>query len=242
MGFVLFGEAGTFEFKPTDYGLVPGDQCIVFCVGGGGGGGGSVSSLHMGASGETTSFGSVLSALGGAGGSLTSQPNEPTGGSLGGTNRGGGGGGWYPGAPITGGSGISGNVTDLIAVAVSRTCGGCCGAVQGLTTMGGGGAAGGKGSINGVGAEGGEPTGNGSATVYGGGGGAGYGAGGGAAGTNTTPIFNGGNGGEVKMTNYTIPNTADTVLITVGDGGQGGLGQNGGAGGNGCCGCVCIVW
>lgn len=257
MGFVLFGEAGTFEFKPADYGLSPGDQCIVFCIGGGGGGASMRTLYGVGAiasnDGEASSFGTVLTAAGGAGGVPVTQTQSTVGSSLGGYS-GGGGGGWYPGAPITGGNGLSYTVTDPTILALSRTCGGAGGTIQNMPTLGGGGAigygvssipvSGGRGSINGVGAEGGQASSRSSSGTnypgYSGGGGAGYGAGGGCAAYGNEQAGYGGNGGEVRMTNVTI-SEATSVPVTVGAGGaaspDGDL--NGGAG---CNGCVCIVW
>ena len=110
MGFLLFNRSGTF--KPTDYGLNPGDVVHVIVVGGGGGGTASSYSQAYGGNGGASSFGSYLTALGGYGaryGGTSSSPwrGTPTEYMTRGrmvvnasncvTTGGTGGGGWYPG-------------------------------------------------------------------------------------------------------------------------------------------------
>lgn len=78
MGYVLFESSGTFN--PSTYGLVPGDTVQVIAVGGGGGGCGANGAQYnatssrsrnggtAGAAGGASSFGNILSAAGGSGG------------------------------------------------------------------------------------------------------------------------------------------------------------------------------
>lgn len=114
MGFALFTASTTFN--PINFGLSPGDQLQVICVGGGGGGGAwgytadgasDTSAIH-GGTGGTSSFGSYVSALGGMCRSLGTQGQfmgqAPTSTSY--TGFGGGGaGGWIPGTQWWGGDG-----------------------------------------------------------------------------------------------------------------------------------------
>ena len=73
MGFTIFESSGTF--KPSDYGLSPGDVIHVTAVGGGGGG--SYANWAGGAGGAS-SFGSILTAAGGAPGSVEQYPSIVT--------------------------------------------------------------------------------------------------------------------------------------------------------------------
>lgn len=71
MGMTLFESSGTFS--PSDYGLSVGDVIHITAVGGGGGGAGCTynQALTNGNNGSASSFGSVLTAPGGSGGSTT---------------------------------------------------------------------------------------------------------------------------------------------------------------------------
>lgn len=71
MGMTLFESSGTFS--PSDYGLSVGDVIHIIAVGGGGGGAGCVTlkALTAGSNGSASSFGNVLTAPGGSGGSTT---------------------------------------------------------------------------------------------------------------------------------------------------------------------------
>ena len=62
MGMALFESSGTF--KPSDYGLSPGDLIHITAVGGGGGGAGSVDG-NNGRAGSASSFGRYVTAAGG---------------------------------------------------------------------------------------------------------------------------------------------------------------------------------
>lgn len=69
MGFTIFTQSGTFN--PADYGLKAGDMLHIVCVGGGGGGGtGNVytNAKVQATSGSASSFGSIITAKGGAAG------------------------------------------------------------------------------------------------------------------------------------------------------------------------------
>lgn len=73
MGMALFESSGTF--KPSDYGLSPGDLIHVIAVGGGGGG--SYGS-NAGSAGSASSFGNILTAAGGSAGSTSDPPSINT--------------------------------------------------------------------------------------------------------------------------------------------------------------------
>lgn len=130
MGYTLFTASGTFS--PSTYGLNAGDLIHIKCVGGGGGGGGSISSGAT--NGGTSSFGSILTAVGGnagigganvlptqqdgscRGGMASVSMSLPYGTSwytlcLGGT----GGHGWVPGMHIPL---IAGNVGSIIGISI----------------------------------------------------------------------------------------------------------------------------
>lgn len=73
MGMILFETSGTFV--PGDYGLSVGDTIIVNAIGGGGGGS-AYKNRAAGYSGSASSFGSIVTAPGGAGGPTTNIPNN----------------------------------------------------------------------------------------------------------------------------------------------------------------------
>ena len=123
MGFIIFSESGTFN--PIDYGLSIGDTINLMVIGGGGGGGAYYCnnpdypyfSLANGGTGGSSSFGSYLTAAGGAcTGTGTPSVYGYKGGSpavlsnISGVASGGGAGGWIPGCPVWGGNGGNASV------------------------------------------------------------------------------------------------------------------------------------
>lgn len=254
MGFALFTTSGTF--KPSDYGLVPGDVLSVVVVGGGGGGCGYDDSAVYGvpgAAGGASSFGPYVTAAGGGSGNKVGQ-------SLGGVGDdvhhagGGGAGGWYPGEQMVNCPGFRGfligiSPAELMMSPSNGGCGGFCrpaytdaDIVPTYGTSGGGGGAASPGSLAGVGGAGGTGLVSNNATqrdnYASGGGGAGYGAGGGGGGhRNFVHAGSGGNSGIVTQKMVTLPSMS-TIPVTVGAGGVGGE-VNGGAGAPGC---VAVFW
>lgn len=256
MGFVLFTTSG--QFKPSSYGLAPGDILSVVVVGGGGGGCGysdTSSSDKPGTAGKTSSFGSYLTASGGGSGNAVGQSKGGRG-----TGRqdnlstyfaGGGAGGWYPGIQRVNCPGMPGYLGGVSPgeIALLDSNGGCGAACRGsydtatdsrtIGTGGGGGGAGQSGSLAGVGGAGGSSTPSDSTISYGaGGGGAGYGAGGG--GGSRSSYYNGGDGGNsgvVKQGMVKLTST-NSIPVTVGAGGAG----HSNGGGAGAPGCVAIFW
>jgi len=128
MGFKIFESSGVFN--PVDCGLSIGDTINVIVVGGGGAGGASaVGGTASGGAGGPSSFGNLVTALGGSGGTAGTMPGRQ-GQFRGGVSRlsgqsyavpAGGAGGWLPGVPIWGGNGGDGiyyNNTDVSAIAM----------------------------------------------------------------------------------------------------------------------------
>lgn len=254
MGFMLFTESGTF--KPSDYGLVPGDALSVVVVGGGGGGCGYDDNAEYGApgtAGGASSFGSYITSAGGGSGNKVGQ-------SLGGYGNdayhagGGGAGGWYPGEQMVNCPGFPGFLDgtspgDLVMSNSNGGCGGFCrpavtdaSIVQTFGTGRGGGGATSPGSLGGVGGAGGTGlvTNNSQSSnnYASGGGGAGYGAGGGGGGYRRyTYAGSGGNSGIVTHKIVVLTSTS-AIPVTVGAGGAG----NTYSGGAGAPGCVAIFW
>lgn len=254
MGFALFTASGTF--KPSDYGLVPGDVLSVVVVGGGGGGCGYDDDVEYGApgtAGGASSFGSYITAAGGGSGNKVGQ-------SLGGYGDneykagGGGAGGWYPGEQMVNCPGFRGflrgiSPAELMMSPSNGGCGGFCrpastdaDIVPTYGTSGGGGGAAEPGSLAGVGGAGGTGLISDNATqsdnYASGGGGAGYGAGGGGGGRKRYYYAgSGGNSGIVTQKMVTLPSMS-AIPVTVGAGGAG----NAGGGGAGAPGCVAVFW
>lgn len=122
MGMVLFNKSGSFN--PSSYGLSVGDLIQVVVVGGGGGGAalGSTQNINVprAGNGGSSSFGSYLTAAGGAGGGPTRLTQGSYFGGYSATAEysdnsrdycvcaGGGAGGWHPYADIEGGHGQNG--------------------------------------------------------------------------------------------------------------------------------------
>lgn len=261
MGFILYEKTGTFN--PLDHGLSVGDVITVVVVGAGGGGAGitgtnenvTPNTTESGTVGGTSSFGSIVSALGGGGGekmtwngmlgvqskqgqmlaapgSYIYQPDGAYG-----YGSAGGGGYWFDGSVRT-----QRKYGDLD----SRNLGGYfvdTDTENNNNPLG----------IGGPQAKGGKP---GGLYAYGvcGPGGGGYGAGGGGAykrHSKDDPASNydawvwGGNSGEVKIMTYKLTSVS-SIPVTVGLGGKAGgpgLNENGRTfGGDGADGCVAVFW
>ena len=263
MGFILYEKSGTFN--PLDHGLSVGDVITVVVVGAGGGGACSVSLSSASASntlaGETggsSSFGDILTALGGGGGVKAGSPQSTQGNMMAapgadhsttdpkdGYGSAGGGGYWFDGSVRT-----QRKYGDLD----SRNLGGYY-----VNTGGSNGANDPPYSNNqsplGVGGpqgKGGKPSGASGGSLCGPGGG-GYGAGGGGARfyrerDSSTFIewwLYGGNSGEVKIVTYKLTSIA-SIPVTVGIGGAGAKDNEKPdytvSGGDGADGCVAVFW
>lgn len=270
MGFTIFKSSGTF--KPSDYGLSPGDLIHVKCVGGGGAGGGATKSSYTGSAGGASSFGNILSAAGGQPGataSLALPPAQvgscqgsgagmscmPHGATAADAYYGGcGGHGWLPGVnvPTVAGCALSqvpvnigaASSDGLIMYPMQNANGyfTCFGNFSQIRYTS---------SANAqyaaqtgqFGGYGGCSYSN-SCYIIGGTGGVGYGAGGGGAayGHASNTSGSGGNGGVIADIDYVLTSVS-SITVTVGAGGAGYGGQAAsGSGGGGARGCVAIWW
>lgn len=262
MGFVLFEESGTFN--PLDWGLSVGDMLTLVVVGGGGGGAGVTGTngrveegkTAAGNNGGTSSFGNILSALGGAGGPRYKTAQSKQGQMMAADGyidsvelkncygSAGGGGYWFdPSIPTQRAYGDTSS-QNLGGRYVFNT-GNDSENYNNNPALG----------IGGPQGKGGKPGGTYDSNGLAGPGGGGYGGGGGGAlkvyvgrsdiDTSYSAALLGGNSGQVQIATHKLT-SVNAVAVTVGVGGTGGgasLYSNGRTvGGDGASGCVAVFW
>lgn len=245
MGLALFTSSGTF--KPSAYGLAPGDLIQIVVVGGGGGGGGATragSTSNSATAGGTSSFGSVATAPGGAAGANSARHPAMTF-TLDTTE-------YYIAEQGEDGWVLNKNTQDVLSqlgaiiqmksppptFPVMFPFRNARSDVDGATLPSGNRSP----RTDGISGAGGVYADTPNRPCIGGGAGLGWGSGGGA-GQADRYAGSPGKAGKIVFASYTLPNT-NAISVTVGIGGTGGAPTNGGEvrGGGGCCGCVAIFW